>query len=306
MKTLLKYIIIVFIGFIFVDLITRFAYHFAYTHVPKNAEIIQRYKYIYNQKQADILITGASRGMFSYNAPLIEKITGMSIYNTGEDGAGVINQYLCLLNALKNGPIKYMIYDIGDLQLTNKWNQGRISRYYPHYWLDSNVKKVVDDCVGLPKAEILLSSSLFQFNSHLHDLARIYFVKNKNNETGYEGLPYTGKPCAYYKWDRNKPVQPFIPDSLPLAYLNKIVNICKNNNITLILTMAPALSNEKSSAIFLNKYSKEKNIPFWDFTDCPEINKDPRLYKDDHHLNEKGTPIFAKILCDSLKKHYNI
>ena len=302
MKKLLKYIGLVLLGVIVVDFVNRIIFDYTYSHVPKDAELRQRYKYQLNDKPVDLLVIGASRAMFNYVPSIMEDSLHLSVYNAGMDGEGVIGQYLSIKKALSNGKLKYVVYDLGDLQMTSKWNQDRISVYFPYYWKNKDVQEVVDNVMGKEKAYIMLSSSLYQYNSQIHDLVRC-FVQKKQNDKGYEGLPYTGVPIKPGTWDKNKKYNAFVPDSTCASYLDKIVNLCKQNNVKLFICMSPAVMFVKSSQLYLEKYCKEHNVKYLDFVDCPETNKNLTLFRDDHHLNTKGTPIFTRVLCDSLKQY---
>ncbi len=302
MKSFLKYLICVIIGIIILDLINRFVFDYTYSNVPQNAELRQRYKYALNDKPANLLIVGASRAIFNYVPSIIQDSLHLSVYNAGMDGEGVFGQFLSVKKGISNGKLKYIIYDLGDLQLTSKWNQDRISKFFPYYWKDKNIQDVVDECMGKKKAHLMLTSSLYQYNSHMHDIVRCFFQK-KINDNGYEGLPYSGVPVKVSEWDRTKKYDAFVPDSLCEVYLNRIVKLCKDNNVKLIMCLSPAVMFMKSTQLYLEDYCKKQKIGYLDFVDCPEINNNLKLYRDDHHLNKKGAPIFTSILCDSLKQY---
>lgn len=298
MRSLIKYIAYVFGGLLIIDLIIRFVFSFTYSHVPKNAELRQRYKYELNEDSAEILIIGGSRAMFCYKPGIIRDSLGMSVYDAGLDGVGVIGQYLSVKNALQNGGLKVIIFDLGDLQMSYKWNQGKISAYYPYYWKDKNVKALVDDCN--PKAKWLLMSALYQYNSCYHDIIRTYFQK-KENEYGYEPLPYTGKEWRPVYWKEKDEM--YKPDPWAEKYLDRIVQLCKENQIQLVITMAPGLgSGFKGSSLYLSNYCDKKEIPFWDFTKLEELNNNSKYFKDYNHLNCEGVKIFTPILAHKLKE----
>ena len=146
MKLFVKYILIVICGLIAVDLVVRCIFMFTYSHVPKDAELRQRYKYELNEDSTDVLIIGASRAMFCYKPSIIQDSLKLRVYDAGLDGVGVIGQYLSVKNAIDKGPLKVVIYDLGALQMSRKWNQDKVSNYYTYYWKNDNVKEVVDDC----------------------------------------------------------------------------------------------------------------------------------------------------------------
>jgi hypothetical protein len=250
-----------------------------------------------NEDSAEILIIGGSRAMFCYKPSIIRDSLGMSVYDAGLDGAGVIGQYLSVKNALQNGRLKVVIFDLGDFQMSYKWNQDKISAYYPFYWVDKNVKELVDDCK--PNAKWLLVSALYQYNSCWHDIVRSFFQK-KNHDRGYEELPYTGKEWKPEYWDEKDVA--FVPDSWAEKYLDKIVDLCKDNNVKLVITMAPGLgSGFRSSALYLSDYCAKHEVPFWDFTELEELHHDSKLFRDYNHINSEGVKIFTPILAHKLR-----
>lgn len=298
MRKFLLYLGVVICGIVVIDLIARLVFNYTYSHVPDKAELRQRYKYELNEDSAEVLITGASRAMFCYQPSIIRDTLGMTVYNSGLDGVGVIGQYLSVKNAIDNGGLKLVVYDLGSSQLSYSWNQDKISAYYPYYWKDKDVRELVDDCN--PKAKWMLTSALYQYNSCYHDLIRTFFQK-KDNDHGYESLPYTGKEWKPQYWDEKE--EPYIPDPWVKKYLDKIVRLCKDNHIQLVITMAPGLgSGFKSSALFLSDYCARNDVYFWDFTDLEELNHDSKYFKDYNHINIEGVKIFTPILAHRLKE----
>lgn len=297
MKKLIKYIVYVLAGLLVIDLLVRLVFSFTYSHVPEKAELRQRYKYELNEDSTEVLIIGASRAMFCYQPSVLRDSLGMTVYDAGLDGVGVIGQYLAVKNAIKNGGLKVVIYDLGDLQMTHGWNQDKISAYYPFYWVDDDVKEIVDDCD--PKAKWMLLSALLQYNSCYHDIIRTFFQK-KENDHGFEPLPYSGKEWEPQYWEEKN--EPFQPDAWAEKYLDKIVALCKEHQVKLIMTMSPGLgSGFKSTALYLDDYCRKHQLPFWNFTDLKELNHDSKYFKDYNHINIEGVKIFMPILAHQLK-----
>lgn len=299
MKQFFRFLAFVVVGVVVVDIIVRLLFAFTFSHVPQDAELRQRYKYEFGADTTEVLIVGASRAMFCYQPSIIKDSLGMSVYDAGLDGVGVIGQYLAIKKAIDHGFLKVVLYDLGELQMSERWNQGKISNYFPYYWADDNVKEVVDDCK--PNAKFLLLSGLYQYNSCWHDIVRTFFQK-KVNDNGFEPLPYTGKTWEPSYWDEKD--EPFVPDPLAQKYLDKIVEICKQHHVKLIFTMAPGLgSGFKSSSAYLTAYCKKHQLVFWDFTNLPELKNDSRYFKDYNHINEKGVEIFTPIVAHKLKMY---
>ena len=299
MKKFLIYLSCVAFGVMIIDLAARFGYGYMFAHVPENAELRQRFKYEFVPPKTDILIVGASRAMFCYDPKIISDSTGMTTYDAGLDGVGVIGQYITIRNFLERGNAKVVVYDLGSLQLSKEWNQDKISSYFPYYWTDNTVREVVDDC--LPEARYLLLSALYQYNSCLHDVFRAY-IQKKVVTDGFEELPYTGttwKPL-YYK----EKAESYKADPWARSYLDKIVALCKQHGVKLILTMAPGLgSGFKSTQLFLKEYSEANKVLFWDFTDLEALHHDSRYFKDYNHINSEGVKIFTPVIAGKLKSN---
>jgi len=299
MKKFLIYLSCVAFGVMIIDLTARLGYGYMFAHVPENAELRQRFKYEFVPSKTDILIVGASRAMFCYDPKIISDSTGMTAYDAGLDGVGVIGQYITIRNFFERGNAKVVVYDLGSLQLSKEWNQDKISSYFPYYWTDNTVREVVDDC--LPEARYLLLSALYQYNSCLHDVFRAY-IQKKVVTDGFEELPYTGttwKPL-YYK----EKAESYKADPRARSYLDKIVALCKQHGVKLILTMAPGLgSGFKSTQLFLKEYSEANKVLFWDFTDLEALHHDSRYFKDYNHINSEGVKIFTPVIAGKLKSN---
>ena len=299
MKKFLIYLSCVAFGVMIIDLAARLGYGYMFAHVPENAELRQRFKYEFVPPKTDILIVGASRAMFCYDPKIISDSTGMTAYDAGLDGVGVIGQYITIRNFLERGNAKVVVYDLGSLQLSKEWNQDKISSYFPYYWTDNTVREVVDDC--LPEARYLLLSALYQYNSCLHDVFRAY-IQKKVVTDGFEELPHTGttwKPL-YYK----EKAESYKADPWARSYLDKIVALCKQHGVKLILTMAPGLgSGFKSTQLFLKEYSEANKVQFWDFTDLEALHHDSRYFKDYNHINSEGVKIFTPVIAGKLKSN---
>lgn len=105
------------------------------------------------------------------------------------------------------------------------------------------------------------------------------------------------------KLSKNKSI-PILPNNNKISpeeilYLNKIIALCKNNNLKIILINPPKrkelLKHEKYFVAEFNQfYDKElKNISFLDFSN---VVLPDEYYSDLVHLNYKGADYFSKLL----------
>lgn len=72
----------------------------------------KRNNYICNDTKEDILVFGSSRAIHHYNPEMISDSTGMTCYNCGQDGNGIILNHARLKIITERYAPKYIIYDV--------------------------------------------------------------------------------------------------------------------------------------------------------------------------------------------------
>lgn len=302
MKKFLLYLLYVTIGVSIIDVCCRFFFKHIYTEENfAQTALIREFKYM-NARPAECIILGASTAHHNYDCQVFEDSLGCTAFNYGMDGTGAYYHYLCLKKSLENGPVKYVIYDIGGTVLKDSWNLERIANAAPLYWINPSVKEVTDDMAGHWHS-LLMFSSLFQNNSPLHSIQNSHTPYK--NENGYEPLPYSGKPYKI-KGNEEKVILPYSPDPVPMKYFEKIVHLCKENNITLVVSLSPVLAKYMTESFnsFITDYCKKNNIPLENFRHDDRIVKDLYLFQDGTHLNELGAKLFTGFFVSDIKEKY--
>ncbi len=93
------------------------------------------------------------------------------------------------------------------------------------------------------------------------------------------------------------------PDTISIKYLNKIIALCEQHKIHLILLDTPLHKSlqfkEKIRRKSYINYMKgiNKNITIWDYHD---YELEDESFYDDNHLNEKGATIFSSFIKSKL------
>lgn len=132
MKKFVRNILIFFAVVAVIDVAFGFACRYLNSHA-KGGDTKLHY-FVTNECEADILIFGSSRAFHHYDPRIIEDSLGMSCYNCGTDGNGVVFLYSRLLMMTERYTPKVIIYDIcksfdvdeGDNMKYFKWQK----RYY--------------------------------------------------------------------------------------------------------------------------------------------------------------------------------
>lgn len=106
-----------------------------------------------------------------------------------------------------------------------------------------------------------------------------------------------------------------ITEKMPLTeknerYLRKIIELCKDKNIQLLLIVTPYEATEEEAMRFntVEEIAAEANIPFLNFLktwDTLGIDVEHDFY-DTGHLNNKGIAKYSNIIGKYLYEHYNL
>ena len=173
--------------------------------------------------------------------------------------------------------------------------------------------------VDLIKASMTEEES---FISYVFPILRYHSRFDELTKEDFEYL-FKNKINTYNGFLVNKNIKPVtnLPTKRPLAnyefnsecyeYLQKITDLCKNNNIELILIKAPSVYpywyDEYNTQI--EQFALKNNLDFYNFLDNAEeigidYNKD--TYDGGLHLNLTGATKLSKYFAKILKENYNL
>lgn len=298
MRKFLLYIIIVILGVVVVDIVGRFCFRSIFDNPRPKSKIAAMYRFVSCNDSAEIVFLGASKANHHYITRQVEDSLSVHAQNYGWNGSSIVHQYLSLLRAIDNGGLKVAILDISTAQIGNEWVKGRISDYWPYYWLNDTIRNIVNEIEGRDMS-FLLCSSLIQYNSQFFNS----FLNVEHNQ-GYTPLPYTG---IY--------IHPFIPNDsaeeqkqklkastnpIAIACLQKMANICNSKGIKLIVCLSPNLENSQGQEQFLADICNQCGVEFWNMS---TVIKDGSLFKNQNHLNDKGARVFTDYIINKLRQY---
>lgn len=279
------YLFVVVTGVIVIDVIFRLVFTPLFDNPPLNTKASSTYKFVAHKTPADLVILGASRAQHHYISEQMEDSLGVSVYNYGSDGRCTLYQYLCLLNAIENGEVKIAILDLSSAQLSKEWVDDRISDLYPYYWKNDTVRQMVDE-VEKKDMSCLMLSAMVQFNSQYLNL-----IAPMNSNKGYIPLPYTGIPLDTSNMKMSEDIkQNDYYSDIASRYFSKIVSLCRDKNVQLLVCLSPSLSFSKSGEDYMQKLCINEGVVCWNLT---RFIQDPVLFSDNSHLNDKGAELFT-------------
>lgn len=246
--------------------------------------------YICEQCDEDIIMMGSSRMRHHYVPHIFEDSLGMSCYNAGIDGNGIILSYGFLKMILERYTPKMIIYDVTGYDMYVDDNTKYLDGLRPFYF-KPGISNIFYDVAPSEKWKMI--SSLYRYNSDLLGLVGDNIHPLQSFDKGY---------WPYYK-EMN--YEPDIPrdvtcqiDSLKLQYICKFIKLAKEKKIDLFFVASPSYFGnyvqdyhnpiriicESNNVLFINRY--------WD----ENLSSSKGNWADPSHLNDTGAKLFSREL----------
>lgn len=256
---------------------------------------VGHHNYILNQSTEDILIFGSSRAIHHYNPQIIKDSLGMTCYNCGQDGNGIVLFYGWWQIIKDRYTPKMIVYDVNprfDL-LEGEDNHKYLGWLKSEYDIDK-VKQIFADVDPSEKFKML--SMMYRYNSKfLQNITDYFHPMYGISQDGY--LPLIGD-MDKMKIKEQKTIVDYSYDQLKLSYIESFINDCKYRGITLIITSSPIwYGRDERELKPLKDLCNRESIPFYDFSNDDSYVHNDEMFKDGNHLNNKGADEFTKEIC---------
>lgn len=292
-------IIYFFIAFLIIDFCVRAICSYSYNSFSQESSFYLENQFAISTSQADILIVGSSSGFHGYNPNILSDSLKCRVINSCADAKAIHFQFITIEHFLKNGDIQTILFDISKPQVEDYWHHD-ISPYKPYYWQMESAREYVDK-VSKWYERFFMISACYQYNGTLYPCIRRFFAGDNKGKDKWRPIPYTGIP---YDTELIEETEEIVPDDLCMEYLERVVNLCKQNHIRLIFCKSPGLSGSKSFNQFMEHYAQMNDLEFWNYNWEESIINDRTLFKDAVHLNEKGANKFTQIIVNKLQQHH--
>ena len=257
----------------------------------------QREYYAFMKSSEDILIFGSSRALHHYVPAIIEDSLGLTCFNCGLDGNGIIMQYGRFKVITNRYSPKCIIYDIEptfDLKVDDKIKY--LTPLKPYY--DQNgVDSIFWSVAKTEKYKML--SYMYRYNTK-------FIQKLSDNIHPLQQISYGGYMPLYGKLDYEvawKNFEQYSIDDLKIQYFEKMIRTSLQKGIKLIFVASPSYHTLNSDVFYPIKELCDKyDITFLDYYCDPYFVNNPLYFKDSGHLNDDGANVFSCILSHILKQ----
>ncbi len=259
------------------------------------------YRITYALEKTDqaALVFGSSKASNHYVPDVFEKGLGLSFYNNGEDGQGILYALALLKSTLKRYTPEVIILDIvpSDLEEGSEFSVERLSVLLPYYQTRPELRGLLESRSRLEKVKLL--SRVYPFNNSILGIIAGNFEFNKDrvgDTKGYMPLPFGGqiKPLAVQE-DKEPPRQ----DVRKVKALEEFCLNAVSSGSKVFLVISPHYSNNAFSAgsmAVIQAIAGKYKVPLLDYSQKAYFLERGFLFSDRYHLNEKGAEAFSQML----------
>lgn len=255
--------------------------------------------YICEECNDDIIMMGSSRMQHHYVPQVFEDSLGMTCYNAGMDGNGILLSYGFLEMMLERFHPKRIIYDVSSFDMYTDDNTKYLDYMKPYYWNEhESVAGIFRDVDGMERWKML--SSLYRYNSKLFQMIGDNMHPLSNLEKGYSPLYRTmdyDPPMPSGEAKREE-------DCLKIQYLRKFIVKAQENDVELVFVASPTWHglHKTSFNIPILSLCDELNVDFMDCYYDSIICSSHKYWSDGTHMNDNGAKAFSVELVSRLRK----
>ncbi len=263
-----------------------------------------RNNYIANELKSDVLILGSSRAIHHYDPIIFEDSLGLTCYNCGEDGMGIILMYARYKLVCERIIPSIVVYDfISEFD----YEIDRDDIKYLKFLRPLKRNPVVDSIINkISMVErFKLFSNLYTYNSVYLDIVSQFRSKSPSLARKYTYAPLTGM-MSYVPQVENENDNFYTEDSIKVYYMNKLIQDCKTNGTKLFFVLSPRYGGyDTNSNSWLSDLCLRHSIPIYNHYSDLSFCENQEMFNDSYHLNKIGAEAFTsrvahEILSDNI------
>lgn len=274
---------------------------FAYMGEHAKGGYVGHHVYVTDKTNEDILIFGSSRAIHHYNPQIISDSLGMTCYNCGQDGNGIVLFYGMWQMIKERYQLKMIIYDVNtsfDLY------EGESNTKYLG-WLrmdyDRPGVKQVFTAVD-PTEKYKMMSMLYRYNSkfmqNITDYVHPLFGIEGNGYLPLKGNMDTMKIRKDKKYNGNIRL-----DKRKVYFLKKLIEETSADDVELVFAVSPSWYGATEEQIEpIVKLCNIENLVFINFSNTDKYTHHSEYFKDGNHLNSFGADEYTKDIIGCLRQ----
>jgi len=261
--------------------------------------------YALSDNSIDYLILGSSHVFHGIKPAVIDEYGYISGYELSTGVQKTWISYYYLKEALKTQSPKVVLLDTFMIFNSNPNDEARNRMALDYMRPSENKEEAIKATIGEDEDILSYMFPILRYHGRISELTIedfTYMFKDKTNPN--KGYMSTGGDSAtevkfLHYWNNYGDYILWEEDSKAKEYLDKIVDLCNENNIKLILFKTPVAKYwDYNMLVTTTEYADEKGIRFIDFnSEVEEIGLSTATdFYDYSHLNKTGADKFSKYL----------
>ena len=273
---------------------------FAYMGDHAKGGYIGHHKYVTDKADEEILIFGSSRAIHYYNPQIISDSLGMTCYNCGQDGNGIVLFYGLWQMIKERHQPTMIIYDVSsgfDLY-EGESNQ----KYLGWLRMDYDRPGIKPIFTAVDSTEqYKMMSMLYRYNSKFMQSITDYV----HPLFGIEGngfLPLKGELDKMKVRDESTDASTALKvDSMKTDFINKLID--ETEGVKLVFVASPKwYKPNRMDYQPIRKICERRGVKFIDFSADEKYVHQNEWFKDGTHLNARGADEFTRDLISVINK----
>lgn len=258
-----------------------------------------RNNYICNETSEDILIFGSSRAIHHYNPVMLSDSLGLSCYNCGQNGNGVILNYGRYQLICQRYIPKLLIYDVtSGFDLLAGDDNHKYLGWLRAYYDREGIPEVFESVDSIEKYKML--SQMYRYNTKFIQI--VSDCINPLQSEGIKGFRPISQDMDTMKISKKpQKKESYNFDSLKMSYLEKMIVESKDTKV--VFVVSPSWYGMDTLQFKpIKDICQRRNILFIDFSNTPKYIHNNYYFRDGSHLNARGANEFTCDLIVELKK----
>ena len=246
----------------------------------------------------DIIILGSSRAVVHYDTPFISDSLGLDAYNAGYAGNGVVLSVGLLEMILNRYSPRLVVFDVEPsfdiYEYAEDNNHVRYLKYLKPYYNKLGVSDIFKDVSD--EEWYKAQSGLIRYNTEI--IPRV--VDNVINR-GLDPGGFTPGKGSMTEEPQTAPKKQLVIDQFKLDYLQKLISLCRDKGVPLILVSSPKYGATDSDVLQPAKeIAKKNNVLFLDFYSDSRFVSHKEWFSEPMHLNGDGAREYSKMFAGVL------
>lgn len=282
-------------AFFAIVIVVDVACGFAFKKVESKAKggFTYRDNYICDKLETDVLVSGSSRCVRHYNPQIISDSLGLTCYNSGQMGNGIVLNYGRFRMIEERKKPKIIIYDLHpefDL-LVGDDNHRYLTWLKSHYERDG----IADIFESIDKTEkFKMQSKMYRYNSRWVEMM-VDFLHPISDARNDGFSPLLGEMDKTKVHSETVLKHDYVFDDLKIDYLKRLID--ESRGAKLYVVVSPIWYGMDTLQFEpIKQICQERNVPFIDFSNNPKYVHHDEYFKDGNHMNERGADEFTRDL----------